>query len=117
MIKMNWKPLASANELAEIIERSYRIPQVIFKHSTRCGTSSLAKNRLEKSGYTGEIEFYLLDVIANRPLSGQVARDLDVWHESPQVILIINGNVVYDESHIGIRMDDIKERSLSILNK
>lgn len=114
---MNWKPLTSANDLTEILERSYQSPQVIFKHSTRCGTSSIAKNRLEKSGYEGNIEFHLLDVIAHRPLSAQVAETLDVWHESPQVILIFNGQAEYDESHIGIRMDDIQEQCTLIMNK
>jgi bacillithiol system protein YtxJ len=114
---MNWKPLTTQGQLAEILERSYHFPQLIFKHSTRCGTSSLAKNRLEKSGYEGDIEFYLLDVIAHRSLSVQVAAELDVWHESPQVILIVNGQADYDESHMGIRMDDIKEQCLLIMNK
>ena len=110
---MNWKILASANEFASLIDRSHQHPQVIFKHSNRCGTSGMAKNRLEKAGYSGEIDFYILDVIANRPLSLQVAETLGVWHESPQVIVIKNGKAVYDESHIAIRMDDIKEHALS----
>ena len=107
---MNWKPLTSASDLAVLIERSYQQPQVIFKHSTRCATSSMAKNRLEKSGYSGDIEFSLLDVISERKLSTQVSDTLDVWHESPQAILIIKGKAVYDESHISIRMDEIKEQ-------
>lgn len=114
---MNWKPLTTTYQLAELLERSYHTAQVIFKHSTRCGTSSLAKNRLEKAGYSGNIEFYLLDLIANRSLSAQIAEDLGVWHESPQVILVVNGKAEYDESHMGIRMDDIKEQYLLIMNK
>jgi bacillithiol system protein YtxJ len=34
---------------------------------------------------------------------------LEVWHESPQVLLVKNGECVYDESHMGIRMDDLLE--------
>ena len=106
---MDWKSLTTANDLATLIDRSYEQPQVIFKHSTRCATSSMAKNRLEKSGDSGDIEFSLVDVISQRMLSAHVAETLDVWHESPQAILVIKGKVVYDESHISIRMDDIKE--------
>lgn len=108
---MNWTPLVSANEFASIIEHSHLRPQVIFKHSNRCGTSGLAKSRLEKAGNPGDIDFHLLDVIGSRPLSLQVAETLGVWHESPQVIVIRNGKAVYDESHIAIRMDDIKEHA------
>ena len=114
---MNWKPLTSTNDLATLIDRSYNQPQVIFKHSTRCATSSMAKNRLEKSGDAGNIEFSLLDVITQRPLSAKVAETLDVWHESPQAILIINGKAVYDESHISIRMDEIKEQCTAQENR
>jgi bacillithiol system protein YtxJ len=109
---MNWNVLTSAEELDNLIDRSFHQPQVIFKHSTRCATSSMAKNRLEKSGDSGNIEFFLVDVISQRPLSAQVAEKLDVWHESPQAILILNGKAVYDESHISIRMADIKEQCI-----
>jgi bacillithiol system protein YtxJ len=110
---MNWKVLASANDFASVMEHSHQRPQVIFKHSNRCGTSGMAKNRLEKAGNPDDIDFYLLDVIGSRPLSQQVAETLGVWHESPQVIVIRNGKAVYDESHIAIRMDDIKEHALA----
>lgn len=108
---MNWNSLASANEFNALIERSYQRPQVIFKHSYRCGTSSMAKNRLEKAEAGTEADFYLLDVIGSRPLSLQVADSLGIWHESPQVIVVKNGKAVYDESHIAIRMDDILEHA------
>lgn len=107
---MNWNSLESANDFAALIEHSYQSPQVIFKHSYRCGTSSLAKSRLEKSD-PGKISFHLLDVIGSRPLSLQVADSLGVWHESPQVIVVKDGKAVYDESHIAIRMDDIKRHA------
>ena len=37
------------------------------------------------------------------------AQLLDIHHESPQVLVIRNGVCVYDESHMGINMDDIEE--------
>jgi bacillithiol system protein YtxJ len=77
----------------------------------------MAKNRLEKSGDAGNIEFSLLDVITQRPLSAEVAETLDVWHESPQAILIINGKAVYDESHISIRMNEIKDQCAAQENR
>ena len=39
--------------------------------------------------------------------------EFSVFHESPQVILIKNGECSYDESHSGINMDDIKEQATS----
>jgi bacillithiol system protein YtxJ len=110
---MNWNNLSTEAELSDILQKSYQTPQAIFKHSTRCSTSSMIKNRLEKSESKANVSFYLLDLIAHRALSNQIAADLNVTHESPQVLLVINGKCVYDESHLGIRMDEIDEAVFS----
>lgn len=107
---MNWIPLTSETQIAEIIEQSVQVPQVIFKHSTRCGTSSLALSRLEKSTAPAHIPFYFLDLLAYRQLSDKIAEQFHVFHESPQILIIHNGECVYDESHMGIRMDDLLEQ-------
>jgi len=108
---MNWIPLTSDNQLKEIKEKSKDKPQVIFKHSIRCGISSMAKNRLERSELPRSIDFYYLDLINHRSLSNKLADYFKVPHESPQVLLIKNGECVYEESHTGIRMDDIIEQA------
>ncbi len=33
----------------------------------------------------------------------------NIHHESPQVLVIKNGECIYDESHMGINMGDIEE--------
>jgi bacillithiol system protein YtxJ len=108
---MNWIPLNNADELDALKKKSFEEPQLIFKHSTRCSISSMVKNRLERSGTPPAISFHFLDLISNRNLSNQVAADFFVEHESPQVLLIRNGECVYDESHNGISMDEIIEQA------
>ena len=108
---MDWISLTSSAQLADIIEKSKHQPQLIFKHSTRCSISSMAKNRLERTIPPENIDFYYLDLISYRELSTKIAEDFDVFHESPQVILIKNGECSYDESHSGINMDDIIEQA------
>jgi bacillithiol system protein YtxJ len=107
---MNWQILTTEQQLASIVQLSFTRPQVIFKHSTRCNISSTAKNRLEKSGAPEQIDFHFLDLLANRSLSNKIADDLNVHHESPQVLLLKNGECVYEESHLAIYMDDIVEQ-------
>ena len=107
---MNWIQLTSAQQLEEIKEKSNTKPQVIFKHSTRCSVSSMAKNRLERKAFPEQADFYYLDLIANRQVSSQIERDFSVYHESPQILVIKNGMCVYDESHSGISMEEIKDR-------
>lgn len=110
---MNWINLTSQEQLDQIRTKSSEKPQVIFKHSTRCAVSSMAKSRLERSATPDDVDFYYLDLIANRKLSTLVAEDFDVWHESPQILVIKNGKCVYDESHSAIRMEDIKAKATS----
>lgn len=108
---MNWILLTSESQLQQLVSASTSKPQVIFKHSTRCSISSMAKSRLERNAQPEDIDFYFLDLLAYRPLSMKVAEMFNVPHESPQVLLIKKGNCVYDESHSGIRMDDIVEKA------
>ena len=111
---MNWINLTDDQQLSSIKELSKQKAQLIFKHSTRCSISSMAKNRLERSTPPESIDFYYLDLIQDRQLSQKIAEDFDVYHESPQVLLIKNGECVYDESHSGIQMDDIAEQASKV---
>ncbi len=107
---MNWIALTNETQLKEIKERSKVKPQIIFKHSTRCSISSVAKNRLERSHLPQDADFYYLDLIQHRHISGKIAEYFSVYHESPQILLIKNGECIYDESHSGISMDEITEQ-------
>ena len=104
---MNWINLQSEDQLQEIISNSDSKPQVIFKHSTRCSISSMAKNRLDKKDNPDGMDFYYLDLIRHRNISNKIAADFNVTHQSPQVLVINQGKCIYDESHSGIMMDDI----------
>jgi len=108
---MNWIPLTDNEKVSAIKEQSFNEPQLIFKHSTRCSISSMAKNRLDRSEQPKGISFHYLDLINYRSISNNIAEVFDVAHESPQVLLIKNGECVYDESHSGISMDEIVEQS------
>lgn len=110
---MNWIPLTTEDQLILIKEKSFSIPQVIFKHSTRCSTSSMVLNRLERAAAPATIDFYYLDLLAHRNISNKIAEDFQVYHESPQVLLIRNGECVYDESHMAITMDELVSLSVA----
>lgn len=105
---MNWIILEDEKQLDEIINDSLTIPQVIFKHSTRCATSSIVKNRLDKNSSLGSINFYFLDLIKYRNLSNKIADNFNVDHQSPQVLVIHNGKCIYNQSHSGINFDEIE---------
>lgn len=108
---MTWVPLQSEDQLNEIIDASSSKPQLIFKHSTRCSISGMAKNRLDKKDLPEGVDFYYLDLLKHRNLSNKIAETFDVHHASPQVLLIKDGKCVYDESHSGITMEEIVEEA------
>ncbi len=110
---MNWIPLTDVQQLELINQQSIEQPVVIFKHSTRCSISSMAKNRLDRENAPDNTLFYYLDLIAHRNISNKIASDYAVHHESPQILLIRNGQCVYEETHNGINMDEIIEQAAS----
>ena len=110
---MNWIDLNTEAQLNDVKDLSNDKPQLIFKHSTTCSISGVAKNRLERGTAPEGIDFYFLDLLKHRDISKKIAEAFDVSHESPQVLLIKNGKCVYDESHSGITMAEIVEQSVA----
>lgn len=107
---MNWIPLTDEAQLDTIIEESKTQPVAIFKHSTRCSISSMALDRMEREEAPASVKFYYLDLLTYRPISSKIAELFNVHHESPQLLLIKNGECTYEESHNGIRMDELAEQ-------
>ncbi len=104
---MNWHPINSIDQLEQIKAASFNRPQVIFKHSTTCSISRMALDRFERASAPENVDFYYLDLLKYRQISTAIADFFQVHHESPQVILIKDGECVYDESHYGIMMDEL----------
>ncbi len=103
---MNWTSLNSADQINSIKhQQGY---SVIFKHSTRCSISMMVKKRFELDGdkFPSGLPVYFLDLIKYRDLSNKIAQDFHVYHESPQMLLIKDGECVLDQSHGQISVDE-----------
>ena len=79
-------------------EQSKEKPIVIFKHSLTCPISSAAYSQME--AFEGEVA--LIEVQRARALSSEIESRLGVAHESPQVIVLRKGQVVWNASHFSI---------------
>ena len=104
-----WRVLTSLNQLDEINKLSQEKLVVLFKHSTRCGTSSMALRQFE-SHYNfpdDSVYLYFLDLLSYREISNEIAIRFQVLHQSPQLILIKNGETVHHASHYHINAEDI----------
>ena len=104
--------MQSAEQVKEI--KQHQGYSIIFKHSIRCSTSLMAKRRLEmdKATFPTDIPAYFLDLIRFRDISNLVAEDFQVYHESPQLLVIKDGECILDQSHGHISMDE----ALSVVN-
>ncbi|WP_190808972.1 bacillithiol system redox-active protein YtxJ [Flagellimonas sp. S3867] len=105
-----WIPLVTEEQLDEIKEKSKGRTQIIFKHSTTCGISRMVLNMFSKSyDLSGEIDIYFLDLHAYRNVSNAVAAKFQVMHQSPQLLIIKNGETSYHTSHGAITDSDLSE--------
>ena len=107
----DWIELTSIEQLNEIIEQSTEKPVLLFKHSTRCSISSMAKSHFESEWKLSNdiCPTYYLDLIEFRPVSNAIAEKTGVEHQSPQVIVLKNKEVIYQASHNGIDAKEIQE--------
>jgi len=108
---INWKILEAEAQLTEFTALSKRKPIAIFKHSTRCSLSSMVKSRLERGWIINDndIEMYYLDLLNYRNISDKIASAFNVEHQSPQLIVLSQGEVLYHASHGEIDAGILKE--------
>ena len=109
---INWVNFSETSQLKEFLKESNEQPVLFFKHSIRCSISSVAKSRLESDWDLEEVTPVYLDLINFRSLSNLLAETFGVQHQSPQVLLIKDGQCIYNASHNEISVLSIKNNLL-----
>lgn len=97
-----WTEITSIDHLNTILEQSERQVVAIFKHSTRCSISRKVLAQFEKQISSKNIKCYYLDLLNYREISNEIAEQMNVVHQSPQLIILKNKEVVLHVSHNGI---------------
>ncbi|NQY06626.1 MAG: bacillithiol system redox-active protein YtxJ [Flavobacteriaceae bacterium] len=105
-----WKELKSISQLDEIERDSKSRVQAIFKHSTRCGISSMVMKRFVSSYEFQEedVDLYYLDLLNYREVSNETGYKFQVLHQSPQLLIIKNGETIHHSSHHNIDANAIQ---------
>jgi bacillithiol system protein YtxJ len=105
-----WRIPENKNDVDSILNNDDK-PQIIFKHSSRCGTSILSKSSLDSGmeSISQKADVFMIDVVAMREISNYVAEVTGVKHESPQLLLIKNGEVFWHASHGEVRIDKLSD--------
>lgn len=114
-----WNTISGPEETQTLVEKSKNRPQLIYKHSNQCSVSFIAKEGLgsnaDKFGQFADL--YLIDVIWQRDISNAIATLLKVRHESPQALLLKDGNVVWKGSHWDVSAQEILNRLESVISE
>ena len=104
---MHWIHLIAEDQLQKIIVRSQQKPQVIFKYSSSCHSSEIVFQRLQQNCCPGEIDFHFLDLSNYITISEKVSELFAVPHQSPQILVINEGECLFHESHPDISLQGI----------
>ena len=100
------RPVQDEQDLARAFEEPWA---VVFKHSTRCPVSSVAHRQVAAFRRRHpEAAVYVVHVVEQPSLSGTVAERTGVRHESPQAMVLVNGKVVWTDSHEGVTTDALE---------
>ena len=110
-MKDDLKELKSVEELDHALAESKERPVLLFKHSTTCPISARAfrefKSHLEVS--SPGVNYNLITVQSARRVSDEIESRLGLRHESPQAILVRNGQQVWNASHFSITAESLEE--------
>jgi bacillithiol system protein YtxJ len=107
MAKINWIEINCIND----IPKSNNNYIVIFKHSPRCIVSKIVFKRFELE-FTDNLsiqKYIYIDVITMKKLSNDISVKYNVYHESPQLLLIKEDEVLYHSSHSDIKFSNLND--------
>lgn len=108
--KVDWRMLTNADDLNQVVSESAGKPVLIFKHSTRCSISRMVLKQFENQfDLQDKITPYFLDLLNHRDVSNEIATKFDVYHQSPQLIVIQDGKSIHDASHDSIGAESLKK--------
>ena len=108
-------PLRLVEELDHLLSQSGTRPLLLFKHSYSCGISAEALDELvdllestgaESKGSDSPV-YAMVTVQTHRDVSNAVATRLGVRHETPQALLVRDGQVIWAASHFRVTADAV----------
>jgi bacillithiol system protein YtxJ len=84
---------------------------ILFKHSTTCPISAGAYEEFMRYVKGENVKPWALVIVQEaRPVSNEIAERFGVKHESPQVLYVKDGNVVWHASHWNITEKELEKK-------
>lgn len=101
--------LTSTQDADRMLQASYERPVYLLKHSVSCPVSARGHRAFAEMAEDGELDTFIVVVQYAREVSNYLAQALGVRHETPQAILIKDGEAVSVDSHFAIRTAALRE--------
>jgi len=101
--------IESVSDWKKIFKDSFKKTKVIYKHSNGCHICFESESEIKRGIENGKIKdkVYRIIVPQKREIADLVSKELAIAHESPQLILIKEGQVLFFANHLDINSDDI----------
>ena len=99
----NFIKLDSPEKLENLFRESHEKPVVLFKHSTTCPISVGVYE--EVSRVSADINLVVIQ--SARHISSAIAEKTGIRHESPQAIILKDGEPIYYASHFDVTAKNI----------
>ena len=104
-MEANFSPVSDAAALEELFARSHTEPVLLFKHSNACPISARAYSQMTAV----KTPVSIVVVQKSRDVSREVETRTGVRHETPQALVLRNGEVVWNASHFSITADAVEQ--------
>jgi bacillithiol system protein YtxJ len=101
--------LDDSSAWADARTRSKNEPVLIFKHSSACSVSASAQDEMRSLAAETDVPVYKLVVQQSRALSDEIAESLGVRHETPQALVLVGGEPVFDTSHFDVTTETLQD--------
>lgn len=103
-METRFNSITGVEALDSLLEQSHTATVVLFNHDPHCPISARAFAQMEQ--FDGEV--MLVDVSRERLLTREIQGKTGVRHESPQVIILRDGQPAWSASHFEITADTVQ---------
>ncbi|MDQ6604179.1 MAG: bacillithiol system redox-active protein YtxJ [Chloroflexota bacterium] len=101
----HFTPITTTESLDALFTSSAERPVILFKHDPYCPISARAYREMER--VQGAIA--LVDVENDKAIASAVTKRTGIRHESPQVIVVKDGQPVWSASQFNIKTDAVSQ--------
>lgn len=105
MDNARYTDLTTQSELDEVFEASHEQAMLVFLHDPWCPISAMASRQVAQV----DSDILRVDVSRQHDLSREIERRTGVRHESPQMLLIRDGEAAWHASHSRIDRPSIEQ--------